>query len=120
MDFGSSWLLRRRVRGEPGEGSPSTARMVDAAEARELGLVNTVVPADELDAATNEVVATIAGGPPIALAMTAGRSTTPVACRCSPGPRDRGAGAGVNVHTDDMLEAMMAWVERRTPEFRGR
>ena len=70
MDFGSSWLLRQRVGVNKAKELAFTAKMLSAAEAYELGIVNAVVPAAELDDAAREIVDTIAAGPPIALSMT--------------------------------------------------
>src|SRR6185503_9712973 len=70
LDFGTSWLLRQRIGVHKAKELAYTARMVSGPEALDLGFVNAVVPADELDAAVAELVATIAGGPPIALSMT--------------------------------------------------
>ncbi|MBV1688935.1 enoyl-CoA hydratase/isomerase family protein [Novosphingobium sp. G106] len=46
-----------------------TARMVGAAEALEIGLVTELVPADRLMERALEIAATIAKGPPLAIAM---------------------------------------------------
>ena len=34
--------------------------------------------------------------------------------------RDRGARPNVNIHTEDLGEALTAYMERRTPDFKGR
>jgi enoyl-CoA hydratase/carnithine racemase len=46
-----------------------TGRMVDAAEALRIGLVNRVVEAEELDGATDELAGTLAAGPRASLAI---------------------------------------------------
>src|SRR5262245_5673124 len=70
LDFGTSWLLRQRIGAHKAKELAFTAKMVSGAEAYDLGLVNAVVPAAELDVAVADVAATIAAGPPMALAMT--------------------------------------------------
>src|SRR5215211_7283245 len=70
LDFGTSWLLRQRIGVHKAKELAFTARMLNGTEAFELGLVNAVVPAGELDAAVRAVVDTIAAGPPIALSMS--------------------------------------------------
>jgi len=49
-----------------------TGRQVDAAEALRIGLVNRVVAADDLDAATEELAAALAAGPRRSLALAKG------------------------------------------------
>src|SRR5262249_14358455 len=44
-----------------------TGRRIDAAEAERLGVVNRVVAVDELDAAVDELAATLAAKPPLAM-----------------------------------------------------
>jgi 2-(1,2-epoxy-1,2-dihydrophenyl)acetyl-CoA isomerase len=94
--------------------------MLSGQRAFELGLVNAVVPAAELDAAVAEVAGTIAAGPPIALSMInrqldhAGGSSLAQALEAE------ALAQNVNVHTEDMREAFIAFAERRTPRFEGR
>jgi 2-(1,2-epoxy-1,2-dihydrophenyl)acetyl-CoA isomerase len=120
MDFGTSWLLRQRVGSHVAKELAFTARIVSGRDAHDLGLVNAVVPADELDAATAGVVDAIAAGPPIALAATKreldGASTSSLAQALE----QEALAQSVNVHTDDMREAMVAFVERRPPNFTGK
>jgi len=66
-DWGGTWLLPRLVgRGRALE-MMMTGRMVDAAEALRIGLVERVVPADSLVSETTALARTLADGPPIAL-----------------------------------------------------
>src|SRR5262245_5934678 len=70
LDFGTSWLLSQRIGVHRAKELAFTAKMVSGAEAYEVGFVNAVVPAAELDAVVGELVETIASGPPVALAST--------------------------------------------------
>jgi enoyl-CoA hydratase/carnithine racemase len=119
LDFGTSWLLRQRIGVHKAKELAFTARMVSGPEAHELGFVNAVVPADELDAAVAELADTIAGGPPIALSMTKreldGAATTSLAQALEV----EALAQSVNANTDDMREAFTAYVERRPPSFEG-
>ena len=49
LDFGTSWLLRQRIGVHKAKELAFTAKIVSGPEAFDLGLVNAVVPADELD-----------------------------------------------------------------------
>jgi 2-(1,2-epoxy-1,2-dihydrophenyl)acetyl-CoA isomerase len=97
-----------------------TAKVVSAQEAFGLGLVNAVVPADELDAATAEVVEVIAGGPPVALSITKRELDNASGSSLAQALEAEALAQSVNVQTEDMREAMVAWFERRAPTFTGR
>jgi 2-(1,2-epoxy-1,2-dihydrophenyl)acetyl-CoA isomerase len=67
-DWGGTWLLPRLVgRGRAAE-LLMTGRLVDAQEALAIGMVDRVVPAAELVAATERLARSIAAGPPLAIA----------------------------------------------------
>jgi 2-(1,2-epoxy-1,2-dihydrophenyl)acetyl-CoA isomerase len=120
MDFGTSWLLRQRVGAHVAKELAFTAKIVSGPEAYDLGLVNAVVPADELDRATSEVVDTIAAGPPIALAATKRELDSASTSSLAQALELEALAQSVNVHTDDLREALVAFAERRPPEFTGR
>jgi len=121
LDFGTSWLLRQRVGVHLAKQIAFTAEMIPAARAYEhYRFVNEVVPAADLDAAVAEVAGIVAGGPPIALSMTkreldnAGSSTLLQSLEVE------ALAQNVNLHSTDMREALMAFFEKRTPNFEGR
>ena len=91
LDFGTSWLLRQRIGVHKAKELAFTAEMMSASRALEVGLVNAVVPAAELDDAVAAVVDTIAGGPPIALSMTKRQLDNAGPSSLAAGARGRGA-----------------------------
>jgi enoyl-CoA hydratase/carnithine racemase len=120
LDFGTSWLLRQRIGVHKAKELAYTGKMLSGIEAAEIGFVNAAVPAADLDAAVADLAATIAGGPPIALSMTKrqldGASTTSLAQALE----IETLAQSVNVQTDDLREALTAYVERRPAKFTGR
>ncbi|HVJ98953.1 MAG TPA: enoyl-CoA hydratase-related protein [Acidimicrobiia bacterium] len=120
LDFGTSWLLRQRIGVHRAKELVFTAKMVSAPEALTLGLVNTVVPADEFDASVAEIVETIAGGPPIALAASKRELDNAVSMSLAQALEIEALAQSVNVQTDDLREALTAWMERRPPTFTGK
>lgn len=120
LDFGTSWFLRQRLGAHKAKELAFTGKMLSGVEAYELGLVNAVVPADELDDATGTVVAAIAGGPPIALSMTKRELDNASMSSLAHALEIEALAQTVNVHTDDLREALLAYVERRPPIFTGR
>jgi 2-(1,2-epoxy-1,2-dihydrophenyl)acetyl-CoA isomerase len=119
LDFGTSWLLRQRVGAHIAKQLAFTAEIVDGARALELGFVNAVTPASELDGAVAAVAATIAAGPPIALSMTKRELDNAAAGSLAQALEAEALAQNVNTRTEDMIEAMTAYAERRAPNFKG-
>lgn len=120
LDFGTSWLLRQRIGVHRAKQLAFTAEMMDARRAQEYGFVNEVVPAADLDAAVAEVAATIAGGPPIALSMTKRQLDNAGSSSLTQSLEVEALAQNVNLGTEDLREAFMAYFERRPPDFQGR
>lgn len=97
-----------------------TGRRYPALEAERLGLVNRVVPRDQLDAAVADLAAELVRGAPLALAL--GRRSYLEARAMEP----RSAMAylhgmlDLQVQTEDAAEGIAAFLERRDPVWRGR
>lgn len=68
-DLGGVYLLPRLIGLHRAKELVLTGRLVDAAEAERLGLVNEVVAHEELDAAVARVAGELAANPPAAVAM---------------------------------------------------
>lgn len=120
LDFGTSWLLRRRIGVHEAKELAYTARVLSGAEAHELGFVNAVVPAAELDEAVRQLAGTIAAGPPVALALTKRELDNAAASSLALALETEALAQTVDVGTDDLREALTAYVERRPPVFTGR
>ncbi len=120
LDFGTSWLLRQRIGSHKAKELAFTGKMVSGAEAFGLGLVNAVVPAADLDSAVREVVETIAAGPPVALSMTKRELNHASSASLAQALETEALAQGFNTTTEDMREALIAYGERRAPEFKGR
>lgn len=69
-DFGLSWFLPRLVGMERANELFYTGRQVDASEAKELGIVSRIVPADKLLDETMDFAKQLAAQPPTALTYT--------------------------------------------------
>jgi 2-(1,2-epoxy-1,2-dihydrophenyl)acetyl-CoA isomerase len=120
LDFGTSWLLCRRIGVHKAKELAFTAKMISGAEAVDIGFANAVVPADDLDGAVHELVDTIAAGPPIALSSTKRELDNASTLSLAQALEIETLAQSVNVQTDDLREALLAYMERRPPTFQGR
>jgi 2-(1,2-epoxy-1,2-dihydrophenyl)acetyl-CoA isomerase len=119
-DFGGSFFLTRLVGTAKARELYFTGRPVDAEEALSLGLVNRVVPDDQLATVTMELAQSLAHGPAIALSLMKRNMN------CAEGGGlaellDMEAAHQVQTgRTVDHREAAKAFVEKRAPIFIGR
>jgi enoyl-CoA hydratase/carnithine racemase len=70
VDLGGSWLLPKLAGLQQAKRLVLLADMIDADEARSLGLVTWVKPADEIEEFVADLAARLAAGPPVALAQS--------------------------------------------------
>jgi 2-(1,2-epoxy-1,2-dihydrophenyl)acetyl-CoA isomerase len=118
-DGGGTWLLSRVVGLARAKELIFTADVVDAAEAQRMGLVNRVVPAAELEAATRQLAERIAAGPPAALRM-AKQLVNRAATSDLRAALDREAFAqAIAVTAEDHQEGLRAFFDKRPPRFTG-
>jgi 2-(1,2-epoxy-1,2-dihydrophenyl)acetyl-CoA isomerase len=119
-DFGGSFFLTRLVGTAKARELYFTGRPVDAQEALSLGLVNRVVPEDQLADATMELARSLAQGPQIALSLMKRNLN----CAESSGLAElldlEAANQVLTGRTEDHREAAKAFVEKRAPIFVGR
>jgi len=119
FDFGTSWFLSRRIGVHRAKELAFTAKMLSATEAYAIGLVNSVVPAAELDATVAELVETIASGPPVTLSMTKREIDHASTSSLAEALEAEAMAQSINVKTKDTREALLAFAERRPPVFTG-
>ena len=94
-----------------------TARLVDAAEAKGIGLVDEVHPAEALPARTRELAAGLAGHAPLTMAAAKEAARRLIAAQ-SPGSLDDLILACYL--SQDFQEGVRAFLEKRTPRWQGR
>jgi 2-(1,2-epoxy-1,2-dihydrophenyl)acetyl-CoA isomerase len=119
-DSGATWLLPRLVGISRAKELLLLGRPISGADAAAWGMVHRAVPATELDAVAEELVAELASGPTVALGLTK---------RCINGALDGGLVEAMEAEamalelssrSSDFREGLRAFQERREPRFEGR
>jgi 2-(1,2-epoxy-1,2-dihydrophenyl)acetyl-CoA isomerase len=119
-DSGGTWLLPRII------GYPSALEMsitgepIEAERALALGLVNRVVSASNLDEEAAGYAARLAAMPTAAVAATKELMRGNLAVDLDEALRREGAAQARMGQTEDHLEGVMAFAEKREPRFTGR
>jgi 2-(1,2-epoxy-1,2-dihydrophenyl)acetyl-CoA isomerase len=120
VDFGGTWLLPRLVGLHKAKELALFGDVLSAEQARELGLVNRVVPDAELDAFVADWAERLAAGPPIALALTKRMLTGALSLGLYDALQWEAAAQTVNFASRDTREGIAAFGEKRAPIFEGR
>ena len=114
-----SVFLRRQIGEKRTRDLALTGRLFDAAEAREMGLVNLVVAAEELMEEARKLAATLIAASPTSLART-----KRLLVQFSEGDLDREISMAVEENADirstaDFREGLASFLEKRTPKWTG-
>ena len=120
LDNGASWLLPRLVGLARAKEIALFGGMWSGEEAAAVGLVNRVLPLDQLDAFVDDWAATLAAGPPLALSMTKTMLNASSTSSMEQAVEDEARCQALNFSTKDTAEAMAAFAEKREPVFVGR
>ena len=118
-DMSAGWFLPRLVGLGTATDLMFTGRLIDAEEAKEIGLVHRVEAADEFAGAVGELAARLAAGPPIAHRWTK-RAIHRSLSAGMDGEFEFEIVAQVQcLQTQDHREGVRAFKERRKPAFRN-
>lgn len=93
---------------------------ISAERARELGIVNRVVPAADLQAETMKLAGQLANAAPLALRAMIDCVNIGGECGIEEGLEYESAQFGLVFSTEDMREGTSAFLDKRKPAFKGR
>jgi len=118
-DGGGCWLLPRLIGLQKTKELMFFGDALTAADAERLGLVNKIVPSDELADAAGAWATRLAAGPTRALALTKDLVNRSLDSDRATAFRDEAVAQEMNMTTHDANEGVDAFVQRRDPRYRG-
>ncbi|HEV3264701.1 MAG TPA: enoyl-CoA hydratase-related protein [Acidimicrobiales bacterium] len=119
-DSGATWLLPRAVGVARARELLLLGRKLGGTEAAEWGLVHRAVPSGEVDRVTEELVATLAAGPTVALGLTKWLLYAGASLPLDDHLRNEGFAMEISSRSEDFREGLAAFKDRRAPDFKGR
>lgn len=120
VDAGGAYLLPRRIGLQKAKELVFLGDKLSARDAADLGLVNRVVPADELESTTAALAARLAAGPTVAIGFAKQQLNRSLDANRTDLMALEAVAQELTSHTDDAKEGIKAFIERRPPEFKGR
>jgi 2-(1,2-epoxy-1,2-dihydrophenyl)acetyl-CoA isomerase len=119
-DGGAAFLLPRLVGLNRAKELLFLGDDLGAADAERIGLVNRVVPRDELTATTQALAQRLASGPTQAIGWTKALIHRSLTVDLATSLELEAFYQAANARTEDAREGLMSFVERRAPSFKGR
>jgi len=119
VDFGGTWLLPRLIGLHRAKELAFFADIISAKEAAEIGLVNRLVPAADIDRFVDDWSGRLAAGAPIAVAQTKQMLNRSMELTLDQALDAEGWSQTVNFSTKDTAEAIEAFLAKREPRFTG-
>jgi 2-(1,2-epoxy-1,2-dihydrophenyl)acetyl-CoA isomerase len=120
IDFGLSWILPRLVGLARAKELALFGEMVSADEALALGMVARVVPADALGEVAGALVQRLASGPTVAISNSMALLDASFDRPMADAVDAEGDAQVRSIATDDVAEAVAAFLEKRDATFTGR
>jgi enoyl-CoA hydratase/carnithine racemase len=119
-DWGASWLLPRLVGSARACEMIFTGQMFSADEAEKAGVVNRVVPHEDLMTAVTDVAHKIAANPPGVIRLAKESIYRSMVSDLEMAFARENEVQSQCFHSEDFLEGITAFLEKRKPQFRGR
>ncbi|WP_326667314.1 enoyl-CoA hydratase/isomerase family protein [Streptomyces canus] len=119
-DGGGAYLLPRLIGPRRAKELMFFSEALTAREAERLGLVNRVLEDEELTKTAREWAERLANGPTRALALTKQLVNASLDTDRAGAFAAEAAAQEINMTTEDAQEGVASFVERRSPEYRGR
>lgn len=120
VDFGGTWLLPRVVGLQRAKELALTGRIVEATEALAIGLVMELVDADRLEARVTEIAGSLLDGAPVGQMFAKQGLDRSGEVSFEEALAWEGQSQSICFATEDVIEGLAAFREKRSPDFQGR
>ncbi len=119
-DGGSIYFLPRLIGVSKACELMFTGKIINAKEAEKIGLVNQVVPSDQLEAVVKELAHKLAKGPPMAIALQKISLYQGLTMDLPTAIEWEARAMSLCMLSEDMKEGLKAFKEKRPPLFKGK
>jgi enoyl-CoA hydratase/carnithine racemase len=119
LDFGGSWLLPRLIGLHRAKELAFLSDIIDATEAERIGLVNRVVPHDQLSGDVAALAARLAAMPPLQLGVIKRQLNDGLNRSMAEAVEFEDLAQSLMFSSRDTAEAMLAFIQKRDPRFTG-
>lgn len=120
IDFGGTWLLPRRVGLALAKELALTGRVFGADEALRMGIVSRVVSPERLGEVASEVAAELAAGAPLAQRLIKSGLNRSFEMSFAEALAYERRAQAMLLGSEDVIEGVTAFVQKRDPDFKGR
>jgi len=97
-----------------------TGKLIDAKTAERIGLINMVVPLENLKSAVEELAKVIMSKPPIAIKLAKELINSSIETDQRTGLVQEAEAFGILSSTEDYREGVSAFIEKRKPDYKGK
>ena len=120
IDFGGSWLLPRIVGLQRAKELSLTGRIIDAREAFSIGLVLEVIETAAVSQRMEELTAELSTGAPVAQMFTKQNLNHSLQFDFAQALASEGQAQSICLESEDAVEGLNSFLEKRPPRFHGR
>ncbi len=118
--WGGTWLYPRVMGLAKAAEMVFTGDFMEADEAYRVGMLNKLVPEEELEPATMEMARKVANGPPIALRLAKMNLYRGLEIDLETAMKFAAASETITLTSEDHREGVRAFQEKRSPDYQGR
>ena len=120
LDAGGAYLLMRRIGIAKAKELVFLGDDLPAREAERIGLINRCVPLAELESVTRELAGRLAQGPTFALGMSKRLLNRSLESDLETAFSEEAFAQSLVAQSQDIKEGMRAFMEKRSPQFKGK